>query len=188
MPVVSSISSCDVQLSPAQSALREYLERIVALRSRAHRGPRPPYLGIEDLLLQHGRWYDPPTADWSFGHRFPDTPTYCYQNCYESVRRWPAELRYVEGMGISKFGIPMLHAWLIDSARRVVDPTWGWDDGEAAEGALFGLVFPLSALRARRKRDRSTFCMLDDFDGRWPLLKAPFPWDALQNDPFGGSE
>lgn len=116
------------------------------------------YQGPADLLLRHGRPYDP--------HPFParltrGTPCHCFDNAFTLARRSRGRLRYAEGYAAGL--IPVEHAWCLDDCGRVVDPTW--DDGVA----YFGVELPLEAVRAARRDDNLS--ALFDWMGHHPLCR-----------------
>lgn len=47
----------------------------------------------------------------------------CYMNAFNLMHDSSGELTYVEGMA-SIFGVPLDHAWCVDSNGLVHDPTW----------------------------------------------------------------
>lgn len=96
------------------------------------------YSAVSALLLEHGT---------QFTEFIPDHDNFvrgmlgeCYMNAGR-VAHDRHDLRYVEGYAIpGTVPLPMMHAWLIDSEDRIIDPTW-------ADGAgYFGLVIPRHTL------------------------------------------
>ena len=58
----------------------------------------------------------------------------CYQNCVE-VMSISMEYAYCEGYALHpNHPIPVLHSWLLDNSKRVVDPTW-------KSGTYYGIIF-----------------------------------------------
>lgn len=86
----------------------------------------------EDMTEWHGRFYDPVFA------RVPKAPVKrCFRNAYELARR--RGLRYAEGFAAGI--IPVLHAWCLDDAGHIADPTW------RERGAVyFGVEVPLDTV------------------------------------------
>ena len=79
------------------------------------------YSSTEELILKHGATY----IDINKKSRLKGIPQNCYQNCYDIMLRRP-DLTYCEGYATtSKIPIAVVHAWLVDSERQVIDPTWG---------------------------------------------------------------
>jgi hypothetical protein len=67
-------------------------------------------------------------------------PKQCFSNATSIALDNPS-LRYVEGFAVRV--IPIHHAWLIDEAGNVIDPTWDRPE----EGEYCGVVFDTDTLR-----------------------------------------
>jgi hypothetical protein len=140
--------------------IRRYLRTVRELRLRT----RPTdliYAGVEDLLLQHGRAFDPQPRP----KRYPRmTPQYCFDNAYKLCLRFKG-LHYAEGYAHAV--IPIHHAWAVDERGRVVEATW-----DTPGAAYFGVVIPLDRVRAIRTPDNCS--VLHDHGRDWQILKEPF--------------
>lgn len=138
--------------------IRAYLRIQTRLSADHYRPDAYAYRGPADLLLRHGRPYDP--------HPFParrtrGRPRQCYDNAFKLAARSRGRLRYAEGYAAGL--IPVEHAWCLDDRSRVVDPTW--DDGVA----YFGVELPLETVRAARRPDNLS--ALFDWLGHHPLCQ-----------------
>jgi hypothetical protein len=88
------------------------------------------------------------------------------KECYMNATRYcmaHAGTTYCEGYALGV--IPMPHAWCIDSAGYVIDPTWR--DG----AAYFGVPFKRSYLHATLAR-RGYYGIIDDFENGFPLVRG----------------
>ena len=103
------------------------------------------YASHAEFLLRHGRSFE-----W---HPFPrrlrrGVPRQCYRNAARLALR-SGRFVYVEGYAVApKIGISIEHAWCIDAARRVVDPTW--EDGCDYFGVAFRTDYLRRVVRANR--------------------------------------
>jgi hypothetical protein len=86
--------------------------------------------GSADLLLQHGKWYEP--APLPQGIRRGQMKQCFYNAAMAAIDHG---LRYVEGYALSI--IPVHHAWCVDDAGKVVEVTW-----KNVGLAYFGVEFP----------------------------------------------
>jgi hypothetical protein len=141
-------------------AVLDYLRGVARLR-----GDRPGFTfgSVEAYLLAHGRAWAPGPVT---AHTASMTPCQCYDNAFKLARRARLGLRYVEGVALPLKLCPLDHAWCVDAADRVVDPTW--DHGVA----YFGVVFAVDEVRTLRRESRQ-FSMLWDHPRDFPLLRAP---------------
>ncbi len=145
----------DVELS-----MLEYMNNMLELRKRG-KFPRPDgfhYLGMEDFLLQHGRWYTP--------QPLPSTVKRLrIKECFRNSLMTACEhgYKYVEGLA---FGcvMPVHHAWNVDDKGNVIDTTW--ESGEA----YFGVEFPIKLVLSKM-RDGMT--PLDDWKS-WEVYRKPW--------------
>ena len=68
---------------------------------------------------------------------FRGQPQVCYKNCFDVL--WKQDYHYCEGYAIDDgLDLAIAHAWLVNNAGEVVDPTWTDDAGGAT---YFGVVF-----------------------------------------------
>ncbi|MDM9644879.1 hypothetical protein [Rhizobium sp. S163] len=120
-----------------ESVIRNYLGRLLDAGS----GQR---FNAENALMTHGVLMDivgERPASIVLGER-----RHCYSNSVRAlVCQGPDsadELFYCEGYAMEKGGVwlPIQHAWLVDGAGRVIDPTWH----DASEHVYFGVSFRTS--------------------------------------------
>jgi hypothetical protein len=123
------------------------------------------------FVLKHGREWNSAVFDLPSGKGLPRA---CYHNCQALLfsdmrRRHPVGFVYVEGYACSAaVGFPFVteHAWLVDVAGNVVDPTW--EDPE--HSAYFGV--PFRGEYVRSVVDTFGACaMIDNFHNRWELVR-----------------
>lgn len=160
-----------MSLTDSQVELIRYLE--IHKRFRVRNGRLPEgmnYYGVEDYLLERGRWFVPmPLPEGTT----PGLPKQCFHNSLALAR--VRKLRYIEGYALGVF--PVLHAWNADARGRVIDVTWTGGRARAPLGtAYFGVEFPLAQVR-RALKDEST--VLDDWRQGFPLLREPRTKGAL---------
>jgi hypothetical protein len=137
------------------SEIRNYLERCVSLW---------PDQSVMRFLLEEGRSY-PIGPETYAGDR--GTPQSCFRNSAE-LAQMRRGLTYVEGK-INCHGVPIDHAWCIDTNGVVVDPTLrDNDDGHIADyfGVPFRLAYVMTALRIN-----GFYGVLDMFYARRTLPK-----------------
>jgi hypothetical protein len=116
------------------------------------------------LLLRHGEFHEPRhrPADVAPGEK-----KYCYRNAFRLASERP-ELRYIEGYGVSAGfeGMPERHAWCVDRAGLVFDPTPTWADPDLPLPlALCGIALPLDFVEPyvdRAELHRGTLAALRD--------------------------
>lgn len=159
-----------------EAQVRDYLAAQVAITRQ--RGAYAPaeylYAGPADLVLQAGRAWTP--APLPPGIR-PGYPRSCFDNAYLLAARSRGRLRYVEGYAAGI--LPVEHAWCVDLADRVVDPTWTATDPDHRSRAPLGLVYLglvidlATVRRCRRRRVRSSASALFDWLAGYPLLRHP---------------
>lgn len=144
----------------------DYLKMMADLKRSIH--PTLPdgwvYLGLEEFLLQHGRFWTPRQLPSHLPHM---TPKMCFENAYKLATR-RRELRYVEGIAIGI--IPIHHAWCVDADDNVIDPTWASTSTDVGS-AYFGTPFDL--VTVKRIRSRECLCVL----GNWinpDIFTQPF--------------
>jgi len=78
----------------------------------------------------------------------------CFDNCRRIAKE--SKLQYVQGFADAADGVEE-HAWLINSAGEVLDPTYCLIDGvEPSKISYFGLTIPLKFLDANKMRRNPT--------------------------------
>lgn len=135
-----------------EKELHDLLDGIRNMRLQMGKPPRWKFAGIEDWLLQNGRFYVPPPTSAPKLMR----PNVCYDNAYKKALRSHGKLRYVEGYATSC--IPLPHAWCVDADDKVVELTW-----DEPGLAYFGAVFDLTDLRVVRREGGTTSMLQDNY-------------------------
>lgn len=142
-------------------AIEEFLNMLAAAENSARAYGR--------FTLEHGRAWE--TAPYPL-----DLPRMqikqCFGNAQKLLMRGRKDLTYVEGYACSgslSINMPILHAWLVDSEGRVVDPTWDNDP----KSAYFGVPFEREYVIKIAKASKAACSLIDNFEMRWPLLMNP---------------
>jgi hypothetical protein len=143
-----------------EAQVRQFLAATCAV---AQPIPGYAYRGPADLLVQHGRAFTPQPLPRRYRRGLPHL---CYDNAFTLAARTRGALRYCEGYAAGI--IPVEHAWCIDAADRVVDPTWGPD---IPREIYFGIEIPLREVRAARRRGGAS--ALFDWLHGYPLCRVP---------------
>jgi hypothetical protein len=129
--------------------------------------------GIDAFLLRHGREWE--TGPGTF-RGSAETLGKCYQMAANAALR-DRSLMYVEGK-VTVFGVPIDHAWVVDDAGVVIDPTIP-DDSRAAGAEFFGVPIATDYLVEVLIRSR-TYGVIDSDggritrgadDGRWEVAR-----------------
>jgi hypothetical protein len=101
------------------------------------RGFRPdkfPYSGMEEFVLKEGRAMQLTPKDPKVT---PGVPKECFKNSTDYALAHRDHL-YVEGYVMSpKVPVAIHHAWVLNKAGLVIDPTLGWRKGSAYWGVSF---------------------------------------------------
>ncbi|MDJ0718464.1 MAG: hypothetical protein QNJ54_30270 [Prochloraceae cyanobacterium] len=101
--------------------LKQYLQQHADLIKKINYQPDWKYQSFEELILKIGvdlKAIDLP-EDIELG-----MPKSCYWNCQQIIKKQP-DLIYCEGYALIKeVPLPFKHAWLINSDKKVIDPTW----------------------------------------------------------------
>ena len=84
------------------------------------------FRGVEDLVLQFGRPYDPAPTQHRRG------PQACFQAAYRVAAGKSSRWIYVEGFALSEFGA-LRHAWLTRADTPDAAYEVAWADREGAE-------------------------------------------------------
>lgn len=117
----------------AHDDLKNYLTMMENFRRE--RTPLPQGMdSVEGLLLKHGQPYFVNEKTYA-GKR--DTPKMCYMNATQAMIENP-DRTYVEGY-ITTHGVPIAHAWTVDSSGQVYDSTIVPKGGRVA--GYFGIPF-----------------------------------------------
>lgn len=109
----------------------------------------PPPLSFE-VLAKAGQVFPTRASEQPALGRLGD----CYPNAFNLAIL--SRLHYVEGYAIAgDIGLPLQHAWCVDDAGQVFDPTWA--DGHT----YFGMAFKRHKL-APLMRHSGKICILDN--------------------------
>jgi hypothetical protein len=149
---------------PTNGQLRQQLELLRdAYSVRSPTCPDPHYVNKEELLLRHGRFFQPQPRPKKYRRgRFKE----CFANSFRLARK--QGLRYVEGVAVPPdVGTPVHHAWCIDANDRVIDVTWS-EPGRV----YFGVV--IDHARVGRSWSAENQSVLDDWPHQWPILREPY--------------
>jgi hypothetical protein len=113
--------------------LLEILTRQADLIDGFNTRPDLHYNSAYRLVLDHGK----PFTNRILPSPFRGQPQICYKNCFDTL--WKGDYHYTEGYAIDDgLNLAIAHAWLINDAGEVIDPTWR----DKAPGATyFGVVF-----------------------------------------------
>lgn len=162
------ISIHEAMVTEATMFLPEYLKVTTGLLD-AHPVPGGfVYRGRDSFIKDNGQQF-PVAADQALPGKFHAWPQQCFDNAYRLARRWKARFRYVEGVALGV--IPIHHAWVINAAGEVLDPTWLQNSTIGTE--YFGVVIPLDIAKQVRHKDNAS--IIDNWQRRWPLFREPWP-------------
>lgn len=100
--------------------VKNFLSGMVELHRRIGRGQDGvKYLGAEDVVLQHGVQFTGVAKHTKLG-----TPRRCYNNAFDLVLNGVRRLHYCEGWACGVAQFPVQHAWCVDDAGLIYEPTW----------------------------------------------------------------
>jgi hypothetical protein len=145
----------------APQGIQQFLEHFSRLIGSCNHARLPGgFVCIEHFVLQHGMLMG------SFNGVLPPfihkgKRGLCFMNACRLALQ--SELIYCEGYALRE--IPVMHAWCIDSAGKVIDITW--DSGDAYYGVAIKTDFLLDTVQQQK-----TYGLLDQ-PNRWPLMAAP---------------
>ena len=137
---------------------------------------RYAYESVEELLLEHGQEWTPARNQDDGLPLVKTWPKQCFDNAYRMARASRGRLQYAEGYAVSI--IPVEHAWLINEAGEVIDPTWH-RHGNGIGREYFGVTIPLERVKEIRSLGRvatALFC----WEYAHPLLRER--WDGGESD------
>jgi len=110
-----------------EDAVNTSAEDHIRMYTRVQQGVKSPY----HLLAQYGKLWAPTIKPDSVGYGKMGE---CFSNALHLAHE--EGLTYVEGYATTV--IPMHHAWCVDSAGNVIDPTW-----RALGSSYFGIPFDI---------------------------------------------
>lgn len=120
--------------------LRDHIEMISSTE---------PSFGHASALLKHGRFFRPRQRKIDWLRLGPKRACFNNATAYAVARN---DVFYAEGYAIEPgLPFPVQHAWLVDAAGEVVDPTW--DDTH--EHVYFGIAFKRSFVAETLARNNS---------------------------------
>lgn len=135
------------------------------------------YRCVEDLLLQHGTFWEPQPLPEKWKAKIDAWPKACFDNSYRLARKSRGQLRYVEGMATGVIAVE--HAWCVDQDGRVVDLTWGSFRTVGMGASYMGVAIPLDVVKLYRSKHNTS--ALHHWQGRYPLLQKPFEFPQGNN-------
>lgn len=137
------------QVTPVDD-VKNYLKLVSDMRAKMPGAGEWAYNGPEAFVLAHGKEYTPP-APGPLPNGIPAGEIKnCFQNAYLLATAWPAKYTYVEGWAAGI--IPVHHAWVVDAAGNVVDPTWAPPNRVTPGTAYFGVAFKKAYLERATTR------------------------------------
>ncbi|WP_210404509.1 hypothetical protein [Chroococcidiopsis sp. TS-821] len=99
----------------------------------------------------------------------------CFKNCFQALWDYP-EFNYCEGFAIrDNMPIALSHAWLVNDAMEVIDPTWT----EETEVAYFGVVFTRKFVMQTAAKTKCYGILDSDYSNRHQLRREGFSQGAL---------
>jgi hypothetical protein len=131
------------------------------------------YKSAYRLVLEYGK---------PFNNRIVPSPfrgqrQVCYKNCFDAL--WKrGDYHYCEGYAIDdELDLAIAHAWLINDAREVVDPTWADD---ACGATYFGVVFDSEYVFEVGKITKNYGILETNYPNWRKLMVEGLPQNALQ--------
>ena len=164
----------------SKAFLRDYLKGWIDLQTGQGIGLLKQgyaYRSVEDLLLQHGREWQP-AADQDSGIPDMETfPKHCFDNAFKMAVFSGGKLAYVEGYALDI--IPTEHAWCVNSDGLVIDPTWHRHaNGIGKE--YYGIEIPLSKVIEIREMGNVATALFA-WEHKFPLLREQWKNGGNEN-------
>ncbi len=130
------------------------------------------YKSIQSLILAYGNPFEKKVKA-----PFNGKPKSCFENCLKALLRYP-QLSYCEGFAIGDdIPIAVSHAWLVNDAGEVIDPTWV---GKQFKGCTyFGVAFNNDFVVEIAQNTRCYGILDNDYMNNYQLLREGFPPHAL---------
>ncbi len=157
------------------------LERLLAIlkeqanvTDEANDSNRFRYRSTQKLILETGKPFLKRVETASFRGK----PKQCFQNCFEALLQHP-NLIYCEGYAIDDtLPIAIIHAWLVNDAFEVIDPTW---NEEATGCTYFGLPLNGEFVIDFAIKTKYYGILESDYLSGYQLLREGFPKGALHS-------
>lgn len=138
-----------------------------------NKGSNFRYKSIQRLILETGVPFLKTVKPTPFKGR----PKQCFQNCFEALWNYP-ELSYCEGFAIDDdLPIAISHAWLVNDALEVIDPTL--NDKTSTGATYFGVIFSTEFVVEFATKTKHYGILDSDFLNNHQLLREGFPTHAL---------
>jgi hypothetical protein len=104
----------------------------------------------------------------------------CFENCFQALLGYP-NFHYCEGFAIDdELPIAVSHAWLINDAGEVVDPTWV---GKKHKGSTyFGMALTREFVFEVAQKTKCYGILDSDYMNNHCLMREGFPSNALRQD------
>ena len=130
------------------------------------------YKSAYRLVLEYGK----PFTNRIVPSPFRGQPQVCYKNCFDLLRK--QGYHYTEGYAIDdQLNLAIAHAWLVNNAGEVVDPTWT----DNARGATyFGVVFDSEYVFEVGKITKNYGILETNYPNWRKLMFEGLPPNALQ--------
>ena len=153
--------------------LQQYLQKYALFFKKNRPQPDWKYKSFEELVLDCGLEVEAIELPSNIKQGIPKS---CYWNCQQIIKQQP-DLIYCEGYAlINEAPIPLRHAWLLNSERKALDPTWV-PTGIKYIGVPFVTEWVESFLENRSHKDNGKYISI--FEGNFveksSLLKKGLP-------------
>lgn len=149
-----------MKLRRKELAMEAALKRMRAVKAGMSCWRDYAYLGIEDFLLHHGRWYKPRPLP---KNEIPTLPKHCFAAAL--VFAATKGYKYIEGVALPHgIGLPLHHGWNLDAQGRLIDSTW-----EHCGDAYLGVEFSVG--RAYHAQMDCDAAVLDNPTDRFDLYR-----------------
>jgi hypothetical protein len=104
----------------------------------------------------------------------------CFENCFKALLRY-SNFHYCEGFAIDdELPIAVSHAWLINDALEVIDPTWL--DKQCKGNTYFGVALTREFVFETAQKTKHYGILDNDYMNGHRLMREGFPSNALQQD------
>ena len=147
-----------------------YLESVRSVFANMTLPRDAQYSCVEDFIYQLGRKYTP--APWKLQESYHRrTPKECFANATQ-LAIIHSELTYVEGFVYKNGIIPLIHAWCVDDAGVVYDPTLLDPENCFYLGVPLKIEFVLQTIEAK-----GTYGVIDNYEHKFPMLRGVYQQD-----------